>query len=78
MRRACGLPAGTTPRFAQAAHVTTCTGCGGWSWRGEAPPAEELYDERYFTGGEYFGYEQSRRVHVKNFERKLDIGEMEG
>lgn len=54
--------------------VARCRRCGGWTFTGPvAAPAEELYGEAYFNGGEYAAYDAARASHARNFARKLRL-----
>jgi 2-polyprenyl-3-methyl-5-hydroxy-6-metoxy-1,4-benzoquinol methylase len=56
------------------ANTECCSRCGGWAFRGEIPQsAEEIYDEHYFNGGEYFAYDEAPDVLLLNFRRKLRL-----
>ncbi|MBI3811893.1 MAG: class I SAM-dependent methyltransferase [Nitrospirae bacterium] len=75
----CGSEAAFEVLFPQPDETVRCNLCGGWSWRGPlSSTPSELYDERYFNGGEYSGYEQSAEVGLLNFRRKLKILERLG
>jgi len=75
----CGSPAGWKRAFASTDEVDRCAACGGWTFSGQvSAPAEELYDEGYFSGGEYAAYDAARASHEKNFRRKLKLLQQHG
>jgi predicted TPR repeat methyltransferase len=59
--------------------VDRCRACGGWTFSGPVPlPADALYGEGYFNGGEYAGYDAARASHRRNFQRKLRLLQRHG
>lgn len=70
----CGSDASFTPAFAARFEMERCSACGGWSFVGQVElAAEKIYDEGYFSGGEYADYEASVPAQRRNFERKLRL-----
>ena len=53
--------------------LVACKRCGGWTWRGAADSSGALYEEDYFTAGEYANYERGLVAHATNFRRKLRL-----
>jgi SAM-dependent methyltransferase len=70
----CGGGGSFERAFAVRADVQRCRRCGGWAFSGHvAAPADELYGEEYFNGGEYAAYDAARASHERNFRRKLRL-----
>jgi hypothetical protein len=70
----CGAAASWDRAFGRRDDVARCRRCGGWTFTGPVrSPAEALYDEAYFNGGEYAGYDAARASHERNFRRKLAL-----
>lgn len=68
-----------TRLFAPEQEMWRCGLCSSWSYFGAVAHApEELYDERYFQGGEYSGYEEGEQAYRRNFERLLALVERHG
>jgi SAM-dependent methyltransferase len=75
----CGAAASWERAFADRSDVDRCRSCGGWTFTGPVPlPADELYGEEYFNGGEYAGYDAARASHQRNFQRKLRLLQRHG
>jgi hypothetical protein len=55
-------------------YFETCPVCGAWIvGLNQYLDFSELYAEKYFSGDEYLNYELGKKVHRKNFVRKLKI-----
>ena len=68
-----------TPLFGPEQEMWRCGQCSSWSFFGAIEQApEELYDEHYFRGGEYTGYEEGEDAYRRNFERLLALLERHG
>lgn len=75
----CGDNTRFLPLFAPPRATWRCERCGGWTYVGpvEGTP-EQLYDSRYFFGGEYADYDVSSAAQRRNFARKLEWLERAG
>jgi cyclopropane fatty-acyl-phospholipid synthase-like methyltransferase len=68
-----------TRLFGPAHDMWRCGLCASWSFFGDLQSApEELYDEHYFSGGEYAGYEEGERAYRSNFDRLLALLQRHG
>ncbi len=75
----CGREATFTRLFGPEHEMWRCDLCASWSFFGAVEHApEELYDERYFSGGEYTGYEEGEQAYRRNFARLLALLERHG
>ena len=60
--------------FTDGEYFKTCSACGAWvADLSHNLDFANLYSENYFSGDEYLNYEQGKKVHRKNFTRKLHI-----
>lgn len=75
----CGRMATFTRIFGHQHETWRCGLCASWSYFGPVDQApEELYDEHYFRGGEYTGYEEGEDAYRRNFARLLALVERHG
>lgn len=52
--------------------LVRCAGCGGYTWLGDVS-LDGLYEQSYFTAGEYVDYELGLAAHRRNFQRKIQL-----